>query len=163
MYKKFKVVIVSLFLFSLLYSQDKLTSNIIDSLGLKQGLWIELEAKPDIIGISHLDLDDGTSYNITKYDYDNYLVLKYKGQYKNGLRTGEWNIYNPNGELRYSITYDNGLVKGDFKLYYPNGAVKLKGYIDRKQRTIVTKYNESGIELEKKEWFTNGLLERLNR
>ncbi|MCK5601418.1 hypothetical protein KAR91_06110 [Candidatus Pacearchaeota archaeon] len=163
MYKTIRLTILSLFIASLSHAQDVISPNEIDSLGLKQGLWVELEAKPDIIGVAHLDLDDGTSEDRMKYDYDNPYILKYKGYYENGFRTGEWKVYSPNGVIRYIITFKNGVIYGDFKLYHPNGKIKLQGYIDRKPMTTVSYYDEEGTFIKQADWFTNGLIERLNR
>ena len=163
MYKTIRLTILSLFIASLSYAQVFNPPNKIDSLGLKQGLWVELEAKPDIVGITHLDLDDGTFEEIMKYDYDNYCILKYEGYYENSLRTGEWKVYSPNGNIRYIITFKNGIINGNFKLYHLNGEIKLQGYIDRKPMTTVSYYDEEGTFIKQADWFTNGLIERLNR
>ena len=86
----------------LLNAQTERAPNIYDSLGLKKGLWIELEAKPDIVGVMHFDLLNDTSVDRMKYDYKNYIVLKYFGSYENGLREGKWTVHSQDGTIRYS-------------------------------------------------------------
>lgn len=160
-------LIISIVVFVLigfsLNAQIKDVPNKIDSLGLKQGLWIELEAKPNIIGITHYDLSDGTSKDKFRYDYSDYVVLKYVGSYINGLRQGKWDVYSPNDKIRYTINYKGSIPCGEFMIYHLNGEVELKGFIARKKFTKVSYYGEKGKYIKEENWYTSGLVERLNR
>ncbi len=154
---------ILLFITSLVSAQDSIELNVFDSLGLKQGFWIELEAKPEISSITHLDLADGTSDYIINYDFDNYYVLKYKGYYENGLRNGVWDVYLASGEKRYIINYRKGTLYGDFIIYYLTGEVKLKGFIEKRPFTTVSYYDDKGKFMKEEVWFTKGLVEKLYR
>ncbi len=144
------------------FSQDEEISFSIDSLGLKQGYWIELEVKPELFSVSHVSLSNGKSIEEFNYSFKNYRIFKYSGNYQDGYRTGLWEVtLFENGEVYYKLHFEKGLISGQFEVYYPNGNLKLTGNIIRTKKTKVTYYDENGKYLKCEEWFTRSLLERL--
>lgn len=163
---RIRVILIILYFFifiSLSYGQESKLTNEIDSLGLKQGEWIELEAKPDIIGVTHIDLENGGSVDRMRYNFNNYLVLKYVGIYKDGLRDGEWKVYSLDEKIRYLINYKDGVIFGNCIKYHANGKIHLIGFIDRKSLTKVSYYDKVGQFIKDADWYTSGFVERLNR
>ena len=108
--------------------------NAIDSIGLKQGYWVEFEAHPTVTYI-------GDDFNV--YDYKKLSILRYEGSYLNGLRTGEWLVYSPKGNKIYLVTYLNGTLEGKFERYY-HDKTRNRGIIERKKDVVLEVLNEDG-------------------
>lgn len=49
------------------------------------------------------------------------------GSYKNGKKTGRWDQYRYNGQLRSFHHYQNGLLNGPMEYYYDSGQIMMKG------------------------------------
>lgn len=49
------------------------------------------------------------------------------GEFKSGLKTGEWVSYNSNGDLIKKITYVDGVLNGEVSYFHNNGKMKLSG------------------------------------
>ncbi len=124
---------------------NNVAKNIIDSVGLKQGYWLEFEAHPTVKYIVEDLLDGGKSAHSLDYDFNNLKILKLEGHYKDGLRVGEWLIFLPNGKKKYLVTYSNGNLEGKFEMYYPeNNQIELKGNIERKEFITLQRFLENG-------------------
>ena len=54
--------------------------------------------------------------------------LKVSGEYKDGVREGEWIWYYWNGEVENKCFYNNGVREGESIRYYSNGEVSFKGF-----------------------------------
>jgi antitoxin component YwqK of YwqJK toxin-antitoxin module len=58
---------------------------------------------------------------------DDETTKKEEGNYANGLRTGVWKAYYPDGKLKHQITFVDGLAKGKASFYYPDGTLWEEG------------------------------------
>ncbi len=79
-----------------------------------------------------------------------------KGRFNDGLQTGRWISFFPNGEIKAIVTYVKGLKNGMFSQYSAKGKIEVSGsYLnDEKDGTWVTG--------RKKELYINGLLQLKN-
>ena len=106
-----------------LSSFSKGTINKIDSLGQKQGLWIEYDSI-DVEGYTELAqiIPDSTG----KTDYEEFIVTKYekikhRGHYLNGKKTGLWYVYQPKNKLWMKVQYDSLGQRTKIEIFYHNG------------------------------------------
>ncbi len=89
---------------------------------------------------ARVNIPDGP--NETRYDNG---VLKAKGNYLNGQRTGEWQSFYPSGKLWSDESYSNGLAEGKATVYYENGQKMYEGMNAKGQPTGVWHYwNQKG-------------------
>jgi antitoxin component YwqK of YwqJK toxin-antitoxin module len=100
-----------------------------DTLGRKQGLWRV---------------------------YDESGNLKYSGQYENGVPTGSFTYYYPEGKIKAVLNHlDSGNVVYA-KNYFPAGHVMAEGkYIDQKKDSTWLYYSESDGSLSSEEHYNN--------
>lgn len=116
------------------------------------------------------------------YNDDSYLIAV--ENFKNGLKQGDFLVYNYVGQLNLEayydndtitgtsieyfengakyrlITYEKGKRKGIFKLFYPEGNVLLAGnYVQDIRVGIWTTYTPGG-EIEFLDYYENGLLQK---
>ncbi len=72
--------------------------------------------------------------------------LLIKGDYKDSLKSGEWNYYYDDGTLYRRFTYENNLLNGPAKLYYESGKPLCEGVHknDLREGEWIW-YHESGI------------------
>ncbi len=161
MYKIIRLIVLSLLIASQSYAQTCNPPNKIDSLGLKQGEWIEFEARPSITGITIYELDNEVSEIKKNYNYDKLDIYKLQGCYKDGIRIGVWQIFLSSGVKKYTVNYKNSVIGGEFKSYYSNGAIKLQGIIERNTRTQIKMYSLEGKL--KKEYYipTSELIQKI--
>lgn len=109
----------------------------------------------------YLDQNNNLIWNYEEYGLKNYRsYLKLKGEYKNGVREGEWKKYNANGNLIETIIYVDGKDINDTAdeieeqekwntprvEYYPSGRVK--SYSDGPFEAIYEDKDINFIELE---------------
>jgi len=140
-------------------TQDSIPPNRFDSIGLKQGYWLELEAKPILISIRHIQLAD-TCLEKEIYNFDEHYVLKCYGHYKNGYREGQWKYF-LDGKLRSMLTFRSGIIKGEFEKYYENGNLRQSGMVSEDYESEVINYDEQGNITSRSLWITEELLKRL--
>jgi antitoxin component YwqK of YwqJK toxin-antitoxin module len=96
--------------------------NKIDSLGLKQGLWIEYDSL-DVEGysVSAQIIPDSTGKSDQQYEIvTKYDLIKHRGLYSNGIKTGLWKVYNAKNRLWMKIRYDSG-QRTKVEIFYSNG------------------------------------------
>jgi hypothetical protein len=132
-------------------------TNQIDSLGLKQGLWREFEAHPATEGFTIHDNEDGTSTHEDNFSDHRFNIYKYCGSYKDGFRTGVWNIYSASNRLVYAVNYNKGIIEGSFVVYYKEGET-LKCNILQETKTKVEIYSKAGVLKEVQYFSTQELL-----
>ncbi len=104
--------------------------NHIDTLGYKQGQWVEFEARPKEISYTINDdlINDEASVEF-EYDYDDLEIYKLIGNYSDGLKIGVWKLFDSQGDLKCSFTLEEGIIIGPFEFYYKNGKIRIKGYL----------------------------------
>jgi len=105
-----------------LSSFSKGTINKIDSLGQKQGLWIEYDSL-DVEGynVSAQIIPDSTGKSDLQYEIvTKYDLIKHRGFYSNGIKTGLWVVYNAKNRLWMKIRYDDG-QRTKVEIFYSNG------------------------------------------
>ena len=139
------------------FSIEEQCINQIDSLGLKQGRWIEFEARPATKGFTIHDNEDGTSTYEDDYSNDQFNIYKYCGNYNAGFRIGVWNIYSTSNRLVYVVNYNNGIIEGLFIAYYKNGDY-LKCNIKHESKTKVEIYSKIDVLKETNYFSTQELL-----
>ncbi len=121
--------------------------NIIDSLGYKQGEWTEFEARPKEVGYTiNDDLINNESVVLFEYDFNDLVVYRLVGEYKNSLRIGEWKLFTSTGVHIKTYSYTGGIINGPFEFLNNDGTVRIKGVIESgKKLTKVEKYSDSGV------------------
>ena len=137
---------------------NKNGTNLIDSLGFKQGIWVDFEARPKTAGFTIHDLEDGTSEFEENYIEKEFNILKFCGKYKDGNRIGIWLIFTISNNLLFEINYVDGKIKGNYIAYFKNGDV-LKCQINKEQKTRIEIFSKDNI-LKKTDYYpTKKLLE----
>ena len=120
----------------LLFSYNIYGQNLIDSLGRKQGRWIELERRKVTRVYYYKDgLLDGQMFF-----FDKRGKLKKEIDYQNGKIHGKYKIYKK-GVLRHEISFKNNLVDGDYFFYYIDGKT-IQESAHFKEGRAVSSYNE---------------------
>lgn len=123
-------------------------TNQYDSLGYKQGIWIEYKAVPSSIienGKKSYSADSSIVYTEDLFLYEgNCDFEKQVGEYKNSLREGLWKLYYPGIILFGQINYYRGIPFGEIVLYYSNGNVALKGKISYDLHSKWETFDEEG-------------------
>ncbi len=66
---------------------------------------------------------EGERDGLTKQFYSDTGKLRVSGNYKNGVRDGEFKAYYPNGNLQGEVTYKDGEMNGLKEDFYKNGNV----------------------------------------
>jgi antitoxin component YwqK of YwqJK toxin-antitoxin module len=57
-------------------------------------------------------------------EHNRHGILIREGNYKNGLRSGTWKIYNElTGQLVIEEDYNNGVLDGTYRSFYEDGSV----------------------------------------
>ncbi len=141
-----KIVFIAFFVLNYIFSFaiDKQATNKLDSLGLKQGKWIEFEAHPASAGFTIHDNENGSSTFEDQYDEHKLNIYKLKGRYKDGFRDGTWEIYSASNRLVFTVNYNRGLIEGQFIIYYKNGE-SLVCNIKHEVKAKVEIYLKSGV------------------
>ena len=94
----------------------QVTPNIVDSKGLKQGMWREFKVPINFvtekIGIK-LPEKKSEFYYLTKdEDRKFFPIIECIGEYQNSLKVGVWTEYYGNGKIKNQIEYKNGVPYG---------------------------------------------------
>lgn len=136
------------------YANDS-TINKIDSLGQKQGYWVEYESRPiqkylniSVTLYNTLDTNLKKHPVIIEYDFNDFQLFVWKGTYRNNYKEGTWIINGQEGQS-FRVNYMKGIMYGEFEIFYKNGNLKMKGVIDSNEMIWVETYNEEGEFLDK--------------
>lgn len=118
----------------------------IDSIGLRQGKWQEYK----ILTEKQLNQDDvpgQSQFFKSNHEFlvGKYLILKEIGNFKDGLRSGYWDVYYLDGKISSKVFYLNGIPMGPFEFYYLNGQLKKKGRISFDTTVNVKLYDDEGV------------------
>ncbi|MDY0103509.1 MAG: hypothetical protein RBS07_11260 [Lentimicrobium sp.] len=142
-------------------------TNHYDSLGFKQGLWIEYKAVPNTIvenGKESYNADSSVVYIEDLFLYEgNCDFEKQVGEYKNSLREGLWKLYYPEIILFGQINYYHGVPLGEIILFYSNGNVALKGEISYDLHSKWETYDEEGNLLQSLEGSAKEIVRAIDR
>ena len=100
---------------------------------------------------------------VTEAPNQNEIRLVESGYYDNDEKTGLWQEFDENGNLKESITYANGVKEGENIEFYADGvSIKNRGdYLNGKQNGIWRGYYPSG-KLKWETGFNEGLFEGKN-
>lgn len=139
-------------LIATLYTVSAQSINIIDSMGYKQGLWIEYRVDPiglDQNGILAYSPDSNIVYHADIPIYGRKCsksgILRQIGNYNNSLRDGIWTLYRSDGTLFRRVNYKNGIITGKITSYYQNGSLIAEREIQHNQKLFLINYfNEDG-------------------
>ncbi len=140
---------ISIFVFLSSHGKAQVFINLYDSIGYKQGDWIEYRAIPTGILEGGRQTYNSDSSIVYSSDLDVYegecFLIKQVGIYVNSLRVGLWKEYWPNGELRSKVNYSNGIPHGEYSLYFGDEKLAMKGFISYDSPSIREIYDENGI------------------
>ena len=89
-----------------------------------------------------------------EYYYDK-KILKYEGEFRNGLYDKEGKEYDENGQLIYEGGFKNGKSHGKGKLYRNDKVVYEGDFEDNKLQGKGTEYNENGEIIYSGEFYNN--------
>lgn len=79
------------------------------------------------------------------------------GQYKDDKEVGYWQWYNRDSVLYQTVYYENGITSGLFRTYYPNGKVESEGVMKNGEyQGLVIYYDQKG-KIVDKEIYKNGI------
>ena len=84
-------------------------------------------------------------------------IKKQVGKYSSDKETGEFKFYERiSGLLSHTGEYKNGIKEGNWKFYYPSGKLKVHNlYSNGSRNGIAIAYNEKGAIIEKAEYQNN--------
>lgn len=125
-------------------------TNIVDSIGMKQGVWREFRVVPFSSWTSKIvitnPLDSSTVLFVEDFDFDDeFLLIESYGEYVDNLRSGIWLEYNPVGAYLISkVQYREGIPKGHCEVFWSNGNMKMKCFIGDSTNVEVSSFYESG-------------------
>ncbi len=90
--------------------------------GELDGEFFEYGEEGDTItaGNYYMDEEDGDWY------YNNRGMIE-KGAYYEGMRTGKWMVWYPDGKVAFDMNFDQDLYDGKYTAYWENGRVKVEG------------------------------------
>jgi hypothetical protein len=120
-----KILVLFLLCINSLFSFSEGKINKIDSLGHKQGLWIEYDSI-DIEGYTVLaqTIPDSTGKtDFQKFIATKYEKIKHKGNYNDGAKSGLWQVYKPHCRLWMKIIYDSYGKRTKIEVFYSNRKV----------------------------------------
>ena len=87
------------------------------------------------------------------------LTGRSQGSIYNGVKEGDWIVYQGNGQLSYKGNYRNGVKEGDWIVYYGNGQLMYKGNLKNgKKEGVFVEYHKNG-QLKRKCNYKNGNLD----
>lgn len=151
---KFRIILAILAIFLVLELDGQITPNIVDSLGLKQGMWCEFKVPTDLateeIAIKMPDITTEYYYLTKDKDRKYFPIIECIGEYENGLKIGDWKEFYSNGKMKSSIHYKEGVPSGECKEYWGNGVLKAEYTINLNDSILVTAYEKSGDLMLKK-------------
>ena len=78
---------------------------------------------------------------------DKNIFISEEGQYENGLSTGRWSSYYPDGKILGTVNFQNGLKQGEFVAYDEKGRVQTFGIFkdDKKEGEWLLKRGKKKI------------------
>lgn len=130
-------------------SNGQISINKIDSLGHKNGIWREFKILPYTVieenTLMDFPIDSTIKIIIDEYEFNKKsIIVESVGEYKSGLKDGEWVELFSNKKIKSEVEYSNGIPKGKCKLYYPNGELKMSCTIGMCEKVEISIYNENG-------------------
>jgi hypothetical protein len=147
-YTKLLLVVIFGFICNNTFSQG-INENQLDSLGLKQGKWIEYKVLP------HKVIENGKKIPVPGranvfllvdsliFSQDS-PIYRLEGEYYNGLKNGIWKEFYYDGKIRKEVNYLNNIPSGPIRVYYPNGVMAWKGFFSNETFMNVEYFHENG-------------------
>ncbi|MFZ4520678.1 MAG: toxin-antitoxin system YwqK family antitoxin [Bacteroidales bacterium] len=133
----FRISILTLFTFISLFLSAQDTLNLKDSKGHRQGYWRKLDSAGHVI---------------------------YEGRFKDGIPTGEFRYFYPDGKLKTTSRMSNNGRRAATVSYFPNGKKLAEGnYLDEKRDSTWQFYSESNGTLVSVESYVAGLVNGLSK
>ena len=153
---KYKIVFASLlflFSYSIRAESQTITSNTVDTLGQKQGMWREFKIPFNV-------LTERVAIKVPKIKRDYYLltpdedrkyfpIIECVGAYKDNRKTGKWTEYFSNGKIKSIVNYKDGIPSGKCQMFWENGVLKMECNISDKAHFPIVIYNSDGTLLRK--------------
>ncbi len=145
--------LISLFFFLLAFNAFSIkaqyfTPNSIDSLGLKQGYWIEYRIPFELAnGEVFIKFPETKKeyYSLQKgKDRKYFPIIECIGNYEEGNRNGEWIEYYWNDTIHSRINYKKGVPYGRGENYWITGVLKMDFEIGVSDSLSVSTYNAQG-------------------
>jgi antitoxin component YwqK of YwqJK toxin-antitoxin module len=104
-----------------------------------------------IVFVYEVDGNDSIPVHEIQYHKDGSLLLE--GDYKDGLREGEWKSLYPDGTTWSKGYFSKGKRHGKSWVYYPSGELRMKGtYENGKKIGKWITFNEEGIIISENEF-----------
>lgn len=130
------------------------TPNSIDSLGRKQGFWIEYKIPFELATGEVLIKFPETKreyYSLQKgKDRKYFPIIECIGNYEAGNKSGEWIEYYWNDAIYSRINYEKGVPFGRGEHYWINGVKKMDFEIGVSDSVSVSTYNDQGELMRKR-------------
>ncbi len=153
--KKYLIIVLGLFITSsIMIAQDYCNKvNKVDSIGRKQGVWMEYEVIPkwaeDPGEYDYIvsPLDSTKKYLLKRNDFSEVIVLRWFGKYQNGLKSGEWVLLNSNGEIVKRVNYVKGRLSGYYTQYWTEDKIMMECFIDNSNFIVGKGYDKDGSVL----------------
>ncbi len=153
--KKYLIIALGLFITSsIMIAQDYCNKvNMVDSIGRKQGVWMEYEVIPKRIkDPGEYDyiispLDSTKKYLLKRNDFSEVIVLRWFGEYQDGLKSGEWVLLNSNGEVAKRVNYVKGKLFGNYIQYWTENKIMMECFIDNSNFVVGVGYDKDGAVL----------------
>ncbi|MDR2868109.1 MAG: hypothetical protein LBV46_01020 [Bacteroidales bacterium] len=84
---------------------------------------------PRVVVFYKIDEKTGkmTEEKVREVDYYDNGQKYVEGNYKAGLRDGEWKSYFKDGQIQSEVVYQNGEKEGNYTVYHENGKPYIKG------------------------------------
>jgi antitoxin component YwqK of YwqJK toxin-antitoxin module len=93
----------------------------------------------------YVRINDKGNYNSCFVDIDKYNMIKGKGQYENGVKTGQFELYYPNGKLFCKGKYKNNLPIGIWNFFYEkDGAPERTLLLENSDTLLITFFDKNG-------------------
>ena len=80
--------------------------------------------------------------SFTDFDSEGKPILE--GSYKDGIRSGLFKAYHPNGAIKWECYFEDGLPRGNWKYYYPDQKLMMRVAFTRESAKIMEFYNTKG-------------------
>lgn len=124
--------------------------DITDKKNSKDSVNIDLKNKDNAIGIFEPPDSNYTGDYFEKYPSG---VIKVRGNFRFGKKSGKWMYFYPNGLLWSEAFFHSDKMDGESNVYHPNGQLMYNGFYKMdKADSIWTFYDSTGAVVEKRDY-----------
>lgn len=148
-----KYIVVITLIFGLMFF-NSCTSNQEDLTGNKNAsdstAKIDLNSKENKIGVFEPPDSTYTGDYFEKYESG---VIKVRGSFRFGKKSGKWMYFYPNGKLWSEAFFHMDKMNGESTVYHPNGNVMYNGFYKMDVADSVWKfYDTTGVMVQKRDY-----------